>query len=126
MMKMFKYLRSFSKSRYRQWRSQIDNSYLVYGFGKHLATLENVKFCEMFWNYYELNPATKDESLIKSLYCHDLWLSDDVRFIGNKTGFSYQFFLAGIEDGYWLDDMQQKVYLKDRPKQVLLRGPYLI
>ncbi len=109
-----------------QWRqSKRDCLFYIFDGDTHLATLKNPCFCEMYWSYYELCPQTSDKALLTRLYSNDFWLSEQINFIGEQTKFSYEFFVAGFDKGYWTDEKQQEVCLEDRPKKVLLRGPYL-
>lgn len=109
---------------YRQWRSKQDSAFDIIIDGVWVATLKNPRANEMFWNLYDIEIHHK-ELYLKKLYSESFWLSDNVKFIGNKTSYKYEFFLPGLEKARWSNEGEEPLSLENRPKSVLLRGPYL-
>lgn len=111
--------------------------FIIYDKGQPIAELKAASPNEQFWTFYDLNPLLLDDAIISRLYSDDFWLSKDISF-STKAKMPCKFLLAiDIDEQYpddqneeieakfaWIDESGKMVSLADKPKQLLLRGPY--
>lgn len=112
--------------------------FIIYDKGKPVAEFSSPTPNEQFWTLYDLNPLSSDDANITRLYSDDFWLSKDIRFSTKEPKMPCKFLLAIDIDEEdpddpneetevkfaWIDESGKMVSLADKPKQLLLRGPY--
>ena len=113
--------------------------FLIYDQDKPIAILKNPYLYDQPWVFYDLEAICSDNVAINRLYSEEFWDSDEIQFCTKENLITCEFFLPviiteddpdnpaeEIEVSYsWSDEKGKMVSLKDRPNQLVLRGPYL-
>lgn len=119
---------------------QVSNckEFIIYDKEEPIAELKVANPNEQFWIFYDLDPLLSNDAIIARLYSDDFWLSKDIGFSTQEPNMPCKFLLAininekdpedpneEIKVNFaWNDANGNIVSLADRPKQLLLRGPY--
>ncbi len=99
---------------------RLRSRYTVSDYDGVVATLTNPND-DGFWVEFDLNVTTNDAAKIDRIFSQAFWWSNAIRCAETDTGRVVSFIPALIMND---DESEYIDYLKDRPKQIRLRGPY--
>lgn len=114
----------YARMKNRYWAAS-DSVFIVYFDEQKVAQLCNAAYCDMFWYFYDLLPTTHNPALLEQLYSADFWLSEHIKIIGCQSKLTVQFLIASYHQvGQWQNEKGKIISIEQRPKTILLRGPY--
>ncbi len=99
---------------------RLRSRYTVSDYDGVVATLTNPND-DGFWVEFDLNVTANDAAKINRIFSQAFWWSNAIRCAETDTGRVVSFIPALIMND---DESEYIDYLKDRPKQIRLRGPY--